>query len=328
MQRKTLWIVAPLVLAGLVIAGVVLAPGVLSPRSTVRDDSRNASPEPSPSPQPAETISVPTWHVGDSWTYNVSFGRPMDEGGLGPSGFHGEITKSVAAVESTGNGEAYNVTVDGAFAFEGFTALTESGEVHLSDANVGGYTRYRTSDLAKILEARTLQISGSVSAFNRTLDVSYSSTVTVSFDPPLAVWQFPLAENATWNVTSNATIHYAASYELVGTNLSFGTTHWANLTLPVRFAVRTGMFEDVTTPAGTFRALEASAYPAPIRFAPPERAASLLLNTTEEPILAPPHPFARAWFSGNVGNVVKAVSWGSYDLGGRLEIVLVAYHRD
>jgi hypothetical protein len=79
---------------------------------------------------------------------------------------------------------------------------------------------------------------------------------------------------------------------------------------------------DVTTPAGTFRALPVSLSRGVVV---PDRDASAVMNLTAGADLDLPHAFATGWFSGQVGNVVRATMASPTFDGPRIELDLVSY---
>src|SRR3989454_11325579 len=97
-----------------------------------------------------------------------------------------------------------------------------------------------------------------------------------------------------------------------GPNESFGFWHTFNVTAPIRLMLHSAEIQDVTTPAGTFSSI-------PVRVALPT-IDRLTTDDREGPVVGlggdecgRPRLAAEAWFSGEVGNVVKA---GTF-IGGR-----------
>ena len=288
-------------------------------------------------PQPAAgPIGTPTWHVGDSWTYSVNASSAPDSSGslwVAPA-LEGTATRTVDAAD----GSQYNVSLAATFHVGKVIDLSQEtgygnatimlhSYVVLNDATVEGYTVYRASDLAKVTEFRTVHISGSFSAeygmYNATINVSYTAKILTNYDPPLDLWSFPLGENETWEASSNATVHVWKVWRFEGPDWYIEKGRNATFTVPIRILLASGMIEDVTTPAGTFSAI-------PVRLEPPQIA---LGTTTDQMAFAmrlgddgfgEPHPPVEAWFNGDVGNVVKAVTLVD---GLRVQIELTSYHR-
>ncbi len=335
MQRKTLTLLAvPLLAVALAASAVAFVPGILNAFSA--------------GPVTATSIAAPTWKVGDSWTYNVSFAS-MDEAQVLPEEMLlqpsvptqalvlGTLTETVVGSVSTPYGAAWNTTVDASLGFGepapvvGTQPVLEPMAMHA--VTVTGFAWYRASDLAPVYAVKTVSmestwtVNATLSSMfgtlaNATYSLSYTSTTQIWYHPPLSVWRFPLAENESWNVSSNATLHYASSFDFEGPNVTFASNHTANFTVPLDFAMRTGTFENVTTPAGTFRALSVAA----VHREFPEiadRDASAAMNLTGDMDLSMPRALASAWFSGQVGNVVRAdLGLGLY--GPRVELDLVS----
>src|SRR2546425_10779623 len=104
-----------------------------------------------------------------------------------------------------------------------------------------------------------------------------------------------------------------------GPNESFGFWHTFNVTAPIRLMLHSGEIQDVTTPAGTFSSI-------PVRVALPT-IDRLTTDDREGPVVGlggdecgRPRLAAEAWVSGDVGNVVKAVTF----LGGVRSVPEVA----
>ena len=336
MQRKTLALIAvPLLAIALAASAVAFVPGILTAFSA--------------GPTPATSVSAPTWKVGDTWTYNVSL-APMDvrevlpeEMLLQPASTNetlvlGTLTETVVGNVSTSYGPAWNTTVTANLRF-GEPQPVGSMEPMLEPTSmpavaITGFVWYRASDLAPVYALKTVHMmdtwNTSLGTFgdfgtlaNATYSLSYTATTEIWYHPPLAVWQFPLMENESWNVSSNATIHFASVFEFEGPNVTYDSNHSATFVVPLDFAMRTGTFADVSTPAGTFHALSVSASHREF----PEIAdtdASAMMNLTGETDFATPHAFASAWFSGQVGNVVKADLGLGFE-GPRVELDLVSY---
>ncbi len=336
MERKMLTLLAvPLLALAVAASAVAFVPGILNAFSA--------------GPTNATSIAAPSWKVGDSWTYNVSFGsmdtaqvlpgEMVSEPSMPTQAFViGKLTETVVGSVSTPYGQAWNTTVDVTMGFAEPQPMVGTQPVlqpmAMPAATVSGFVWYRASDLAPVFAQKTVTLrstwTANASTFlgyatlaNATYALSYTSTTQVWYHPPLTVWQFPLAENESWNVTSNATIHYASSFEFTGPNMTFETSHSANFTVPIDFGMRTGSFGNVTTPAGTFRALSVSAFrgEAPVI---PDRDASAAMNLTGEMDFEMPHAVASAWFSSQVGNVVRADVGLGFD-GPRVELDLVSY---
>lgn len=339
MNRKMLAILAvPLLAIAIAASAVAFVPGILNTLS--------------PGPSTATSISAPTWKVGDAWTYNVSFpslesqqvlpGEMMQPAMPTEAFVLGTLKETVVGSVSTDYGSAWNVSLDVTMGFHEPTPVVGPQPVlepmSLPAVSVSGFAWYRTSDLAPVYVQKTATLAstwtvstGNMTGFgilaNATYSLTHTSTTRIWYHPPLTLWNFPLQENESWNVSSNATIRYASSFAFSGPNITFESNHTANFTVPLRFTVHTGTFEDVATPAGTFHALSVSVFhrePLVI----PDRDASATMNLTGETDLDMPPALATSWFSGQVGNVVKTdlglAGFNGFE-GPRVELDLVSY---
>lgn len=336
MNRKMLTLLAvPLLALAVAASAVAFVPGILNAFS--------------PGTSTATSIGAPAWKAGDTWTYNVSLGT-MVASEILPSEMLveplpssapvvGTLTETVVGSVSTDYGPAWNVTTDVAFYLGEPQPAAGSQPVMTSasmpKATVSSFTWYRQSDLAPVYALKTVSLSSTWTAnastftmwgmlANATYSLSYTSTTQIWYHPPLAVYHFPLAQNESWNVSSNLTIRHDARFDFEGPNLTFSSSHSVNFTVPLDLAVRTGTFEDVTTPAGTFRALGVSVAHRE-SWDIPDRDTSAMMNLTSSTDVDMPPALASAWFSGSVGNVVRAeVGLGGFD-GPRVELDLVSY---
>jgi len=240
------------------------------------------------------------------------------------------LTRTVASADAS----QYNVTVHGSFHLPSlFDAARDGGYTNsstlllyrpvLENATVDGYALYRASDLAELKEVRTVHLKSSLWTARGWFNASYTATVQTTYDPALDIWAFPLGENETWNVSSNATIHAMIAWRFDGPNESFGFWHTFDVTAPIRLMLHSGEIQDVTTPAGTFSSI-------PVRVALPT-IDRLTTDDREGPVVGlggdecgRPRLAAEAWFSGDVGNVVKAVTF----IGGmKIVAELASFHR-
>ncbi len=336
MRKSLLLLAVPTMALVVAVAALALVPGILTgPRSELS----------------AKSIPAPTWAVGDRWTYNVSLAS-FAEGELLPhemvtqtttpseTFLVGTLTETVAGSVSTPAGTAWNVTLDGTFGGAPPTPVIlgdpSMQTVAEPAVKVSGFAWLRESDLAPIYTLKSVHLERNWtftlnwSAFggmidNATYMLTYDATTRVWYSPALAIWSFPLEENESWNVTSNATVHYDSTFHVTGPNVTFETSHSANFTVPLRFSMHTGFFENVTTPAGTFRALPTSASRASMHLDVPDPDADAVMNLTDASDLEIPHPFATSWMSAAAGNVVKATFWTSLIDGPRIELDLTSY---
>ncbi len=307
----------------------------------------------SPSADASTSIAAPTWKAGDSWTYNVSFGS-IDERGILPQEMttgtimpidafvHGTLTETVVGSVSTDYGSAWNVSEDLALSFgePGPVAGTQPvlQPMAVQPVSVSGFAWVRQSDLALIYTLKSVHMSASwtfntsvsypwaqPTATNVTYSLAYGATTQVWYHPALTVWQFPLTENTTWQVASNATVKYASNFEVTGPNVTYSSSHAVNFTMPVDFSMHAGLFENVTTPAGTFHALPVAATRGPEVSPMEDRDAGAMMNLTSDFDDVMVHGFASGWFSGQVGNLVRAdLGFGGFAVP-RIELDLVSY---
>ena len=327
MQRKFLGVLAAGVIAAVAIAAIAFGPAGLgnlsSPGSNPNEPGTVTRPQPT-------AFDAPTWHQGDSWTYEVnSSSRSLQPDGPAASG---HLTRTVVSASAS----QYNLSLEGAFHVRwmveptpladasGAPAMTMCQSM-LENATVSGYSWYRASDLALQKEVRTVAVHGSSRTDAGVYDASYSATVETTFDPALDVWSFPLKANETWNATANATVHGWIQWQLSGPSVSWKEVANFTYTHSVRLFLMSGEAVDVSTPAGTFSSIpvsmgrpELDLTHAQITSDPADRAIGL-----DHEVPVERNHAMQAWFSGTAKNVVKVQMFAA---GMRLNLVLSSYH--
>ena len=340
MQKLSLVLAVPLVALALALAAVAVAPSMLNALA------------PGSTPSPLET-SVPSWKVGDTWTYNISIGSVAEralmpremivEAPPNDTMVLGTLKETVVGSVSTEYGPAWNVTQNVSL-LRGRSAPGTRPEpmmdsLSMPQVGVTGFVWYLQSSLAPVYAYKSVQMERTWNlttptetsvldhmTLNGTYTLSYEAGTEIWYHPALSVLEFPLTENATYNVTSNETIHTWSSFDVTGPAGSYGWEHHANFTVPLDLSMRTGMFENVTTAAGTFRSLPVAVYHEAYAARLPGSDSGVLVNLSDgcDPIPMP-HAFATAWFSDQVGNVVRAdIGMGGFG-GSRIELSLVSY---
>ncbi len=324
MRTKSVGILAiSAVVAAVAIAAVAFGPANLGGLSNT---GSNPGSDTGNGPQVRSPIGAPTWHAGDTWTYDVNESwRILAD--VHPSAT-GTVTKTVVSAD----GSTYNVSVKGEFHIPDLVdpmrdGMPANGVIMIyhrpmfENATVEGYAWYRASDLAKLKDVRTIHVDGSIATDAGTFDGAFTATVETTYEPALDVWSFPLGENETWNVTSNATIHTSIDWRVVGPNVYWAYGRNFSVTVPIHLILTSGFFEDVTTPAGTFASI-------PVRVGlaigaggtDDHRELAMDLGNDEAMAHRMPVTF---WFSATAKNVVMA----SIVLGGhRTDAVLASYH--
>lgn len=318
MRTKSFGMIAiSAVLLAVAITAVAFGPANfagLSNPGTNPDDGTNQSQSDAP-------IGTPTWGVGDTWTYETKESwRALDD--VYPS-----VTWSLTKTVVSADGGAYNVSLQGSFRIPGFVDLMgaempstiDGGHIRsvFKNATIEGYAWYRASDLAKLKDVRMIEIDNSFETHSGTYEASYLARIETTYEPALNLWSFPLGENETWTVTSNATIHAAIAWRVVGPDVRWEAGQNFTATRPIRLVLSSGESEDVTTPAGTFASI-----PVRIGSVPVVRGADehldLVLDLGDDEMLER----VTFWFSGSAKNVVMA----SVLLGGdRVDAVLTSY---
>ncbi|HLE54766.1 MAG TPA: hypothetical protein VI999_05980 [Thermoplasmata archaeon] len=326
-----------------VAVAVILIAGILMmPRLTTQTPPNIANPNPpsnppgnggnntngngttqNPPPGTGTTASAPGWQAGDWWRYDVSVANIW--GDRDSILLQGWLLKTVKGTESNAAGTVYNVTVTASYALAGAFCDRESERTPFRYADVTGYVLSRTSDLALVGSFYALTMNATYTYDNRTTHVSYTAKVWTSFSPPLVVWSFPLAGKETWNATSNVSVHTWSQVRFSSRNHTYVDNRSVDFSALVSLVMHSGTPANVTVLAGTLGSIPVE-ISTPRRMELSDRLANQVLNVTRDFDELPGHPIARLWYSGQVGNVVKAMAWlGPYS-DGKLEAELVAYN--
>ncbi len=329
-KRKYLTTAAVVVVAVIIIAGILMMPRLATqtPPNTTNPNPPTTPPTnggngtQNPPPGSGTNYSAPEWKAGDWWRYNVSVANAW--GDNDSVLLQGWLLKTVKGTEPSAAGTVYNVTVTASYTLASDFCTMESEGTPFQYANVTGYTLSRTSDLALVGSSYTLTMNGSYTYENHTSTFSYVAKVWTSFSPPLTLWSFPLAGNETWNATSNVSVHRWSQATFSYGDHTYLENRSANFSAIVNLVMRSGEPANVTVPAGTFGSIPVEVSTAG-QMDLEDRLASQVLNVTHDFDDMPGHPIALLWYSGQVGNVVKAVAWLGFHEDLKMEAVLVAY---
>ncbi len=283
------------------------------------------------------SLAAPTWTTNDTWVYNVTLSAPeiSDRATV----LWGSVQDKVTGTVTDPAGESvYNVTTTAVFhvrsgdqepdKLPGLDAF----RITFAPIQVDGYTWYRTSDLAIVRAARTASTEGTLHTFMGNITVKFAESTLASFQPALTEFKFPLTTNETWANNSTANLTAQMRLEIDARNSTFQMERAFTRDVPVRFDADTGpSTKTVSTPAGNFTAL-------PVRFEHPEFnesgdgvrdresgnpflgiAAGMspagdsmdrlgqVVTSLGTPMFAV-HPGIVAWYSSQVGNIVKATA--------------------
>lgn len=304
MQRKPLAVIVGAVVAAVVLAAIAFGPpGIeqLANPPETPDEPRDDDTVPNPS-----SFSVPTWRVGDRWTYETrGASGQMAPAGLSVSGI---LSRTVVSADAS----MYNVSVEGLFRSqwvispatqgEGFGPMTEDSPLVFRDATLAGFTWYRTSDLAILREFRTVTFERTAPSDAGMYRATYTASVDTKYEPPLDVWSFPLVPNDAWVATGEATVVGTSRWTTEDpSGLRSGANEWT-FKRPVHLGLASGPVEDVVTPAGTFPAIA-------VRIDVPETGIDAgstdVAAGLDRAVPVPLDPSLTAWFSGTAKNVVQ-----------------------
>lgn len=324
------------VAALLAVTAVALNPGMLGVRSP-------------DAPATTQTqIDVPTWSVGDAWSYDVNLTRvegdaqdilcdahddicditsePSDDL-VARALVLGSLTASVAGIETTESGDVYNVSVTGSFELQPWEDRMpwerldhEVVPIHFGAVTIEGYSLYLVDSLALVKDVRTVHMTGEFSGDWGTATAALTLWTVKTYDPAIDLWAFPILPMESWVVESTASVDVTSVFRLDAPDYYVEVGRHRAFDVPIRLVAESGEFEEVTTPAGTFQAI-------PISFSPSmvaereEMDAVGVATALDHGELRSEATF-EVWFSSDVG---AAVRLHAAVHGLDLEIVLVEY---
>lgn len=175
---------------------------------------------------------VPTWYLGDAWTYTVdplSFSSP-----------NGSFDGSIQNFRQTVTGmtdDTYTVSITGDISGD-ITVSGFSGEL---TGSVNGESQVRVSDLAE----QTTELHSVGEIVYMWIPFDYELNLYMSTSPALEVYDFPLQVGEQWPLSGLTTITGSFSIEGVF-DQSFDQSQW------VDESVECSAQEQITVPAGTF----------------------------------------------------------------------------
>lgn len=184
------------------------------------------------------TVDIPTLKAGNELLYEMDMSMFLDEDLYGDIDMEMsmEMTMKVKNKESIEVGgtryEAY--VIDETMSMS--IVMTFEGERYSETMTSEGIQWLRTSDLATL----KTDTETSYSSFGMTA----SSQSTVTYDPPMDSYQFPMSIAETW--TSVCTVTTVESYDFNGEPDSWETTYESSMVYEALHV------EDVTVPAGTY----------------------------------------------------------------------------
>ncbi len=175
---------------------------------------------------------VPTWYLGDVWTYTVdplSFSSP-----------NGSFDGSIQNFRQTVTGitdDTYAISITGDISGD-ITVSGFSGEL---TGTITGESQVRVSDLAE----QTSELHSVGEIVYMWIPFDYELNLYMSTSPALEVYDFPLQAGEQWQLSGLTTI--AGSFSIEGVyDQTFDESQW------IEESVECSAQEQITVPAGTF----------------------------------------------------------------------------
>ncbi len=199
-------------------------------------------------PMELEEVDVPTWSIGDSWTYEHYIWQNMT-GSDDYTYLEGEMTYTVSEIDNFDyRGEtyfAYNMTItgeitDGSAEQDGYT-------VSDIDGTIDGWQLNRVSDLAFIANNQEIDVNGTTMGF---INVWMYIDQTRSYSPAYEEYDFPLSLGDDFWANSTTDIDIFYEYD-AGPGGSGSNDLYEEVDYIQEVGVSDSL-ETVTMPGGTF----------------------------------------------------------------------------
>ena len=181
------------------------------------------------------STDIPTWYVGDTWVYDMDIYYSSENGSFDGTIYN--FTTTVVNVTVMDGYDVYAVNMTGIV--DGFVSYSLfSGDV---DGIMYGDMFVRRSDMSTTLIRMT-----SVGVIHGLIfDHDYTSDITVMFDPPAEMFDFPIYTNESWDYYYHAQVTGYIEVEDI-TNETINSTEEGCGEISC-----TGL-ETISVPAGTF----------------------------------------------------------------------------
>ena len=196
-------------------AVILLLAGILVPPFLVSSETGG------PSANSMFAVDVPTWYVGDTWTYQTHLRLSMGENYTDLVGSSTYLVTELFQVRQNGTFyEAYNVSVTGSFTGSGMAYVSGfTLTITIDSASLAGYQWFDRSDLSLIRDNETIVASGNVTIFifDYALEMRFSTTDNRT--PSQEDYDFPLFPGDDWHFAGNMRSIGYYFYSVTGTPL-------------------------------------------------------------------------------------------------------------
>jgi hypothetical protein len=177
----------------------VLLVGLMLPSSPVQSDRGIAQPD------SIFQVDVPTWHVGDTWTYSTHIHLRMGENYTDLYGSVNFLVTGLFSVRQNGTyHEAYNVSLSGAFTGNGGGVLNGiQFSITISSGSLTGFHWYDRADLSLIRDNETVDASGTVNVLFFQYPLTLRFATESNRSPSQEDYDFPLLPGDQWRLAGN-----------------------------------------------------------------------------------------------------------------------------
>jgi len=212
---------APLLLAGLLILSTMSAAylGVSPPESELEEDAINSLRFLQGQPQRSlGVIDVPSWRLGDEWTYDGYFNVAglIASGGVSSNvqTLTGDMVSVLDSIdiETVENRSSLVYTLESVGEFEANGIMLDGYNGDLS-VDYLGIEKFRSSDFSLISRSMSLEVNFlAFGIFN--IDVA-DITILTSYSPPLEIYDFPIAVGESWESDYTVTVQWSGSSDYI-----------------------------------------------------------------------------------------------------------------
>ena len=150
-------------------------------------------------------VDVPTWYVGDKWTYNTHIYLRMGENYTNLIGSVDFLVTGLFSVRQNGTyHEAYNVSLAGSFTGDGGGVLNGIPfTITISTGSLTGFHWYDRSDLSLIRDNESVDASGTVNVLFLQYPLNLRFATESNRSPSQEDYDFPLLPGDQWRFAGN-----------------------------------------------------------------------------------------------------------------------------
>ncbi|UCH88320.1 MAG: hypothetical protein JSV49_08630 [Thermoplasmata archaeon] len=183
----------------------------------------------------------PTWDTNHIWEYSMKYGSEYDSSFIISGTMTASVTEESTIEVNKEDYEVYAVDFEGELESKGDSSDPDYADITLT---LKATEYYQRSDLALVSSNEKSEISSEYYGY----EISYSTILKTTYEPPKDSSDFPLKPGESWTVKTYAEIEETECWEEDGEDDCYTDYSWEYQTITY-LCLGT---EEVSTPAGTF----------------------------------------------------------------------------